>query len=355
MTKRDPTCRMLGGVRKVVAGHEPKKHLLFKVTHKQKIIIINIYFFTRHSVLFSDMCRRYGQAGIPLPNELLSVIINKLASDTEDNDIARAALASCRLTSHVLCSLATPLFFSSMKLTEKLSWANYEDRLETFRARAIKLNQLLTIRHIAASVHTLALRCGEVALTEGTLISRILYRLPHIRCLTFETDHQLEFSLITKGFSSAIHALFKSPNLTTLNLYYVRNFPITDITPNLRCLRLSFTVSCVNSIFSVFSVIANPRCQVNNVNPMDETSSPQPFYLDSLEIDQFSLYSLGVSISHDKSFAKYFSQIKNLQLKDLFSVDALRLGWDIMLLTSQCLATLDLSWNNERKLHLHCG
>jgi hypothetical protein len=303
-------------------------------------------------MLFSNMSLRCGQAEIPLPNELLSIIINTLASDTEDNDIARAALASCRLASHVLCSLATPLFFSSMELTEKLSWANYEDRRETFRARAIKLNQLLTIHDIAASVHTLALRCGEVALTEGTLISQILHRLPHIRYFTFETDHQLEFSLITKGFSSAIHALFRSPNLTTLNLHYVRDIPITVITPNLRCLRLSFTVLCVNSIFSVFCVIANPRFQVNNVNPMDETSSPQPFYLNSLEIDQFSLYSLGDSISHNKSFAKYFSQIKNLRIKNLFSDDALRLGWDIMLLTSQCLATLDLFWNNECKFCL---
>jgi hypothetical protein len=80
---------------------------------------------------------------------------------------------------------------------------------------------------------------------------------------------------------------------------------------------------------------------------MDQTSSPQPFYLDSLEIDKYSIRSLG-----KQPFAKYFSRIKHLQLKDVSEDDELELGWDIMLLASQSLTTLDLFWFSGRKFHL---
>ena len=68
----------------------------------------NLYYLMRSSFV------------LHLPNEILAVIINELALDNKDNagndnDNDRnkilAALASCRLASHVLCSLATPLFF----------------------------------------------------------------------------------------------------------------------------------------------------------------------------------------------------------------------------------------------------
>ena len=53
-----------------------------------------------------------------LPPEIFATILNELASDTEDNDKILAALAACRLASNTLCSLATPLFFSSIQLTD---------------------------------------------------------------------------------------------------------------------------------------------------------------------------------------------------------------------------------------------
>jgi hypothetical protein len=86
---------------------------------------------------FSNIHLRFGQAEFHLPNELLSIIINKLAADTEDNDIAPAALASCRLASHVLCSLATPLLFSSIELIEN-SRACHRDREVAFRDRVTR-------------------------------------------------------------------------------------------------------------------------------------------------------------------------------------------------------------------------
>ena len=286
------------------------------------------------------------QAGTQLPNELLSIIINELASDSDKRTLA--TLASCRLASHVLCSLATPFFFSSIELTGGLGpWLS---RRQDFENQATKLNQLLTqtTYDIAASIRTLTLRCNGVTLKNSinaTLTSEILRRLPHIRNFTLESD----FSSITKNFSSAIHALCR-PNLTTLDIFGMLQFPITFITacPNLRCLRVEAIEFCVNSIFSVLSVIANPRLQFDNTNPTDEI-----FYLDSLEIDNSSIDSLDYVIFHNQSFAKYFSRIKNFRLKDLSDEDdVLSVPWDIILLASQSLTTLDISWDKERKFHL---
>jgi hypothetical protein len=105
-----------------------------------------------------------------LPNELLSVIINELASDTDIRTLA--ALASCRLASYVLCSLATPFLFSSIELGPEVN--------RSLKERVTKLNELLTIHDIAASVHTLTLRCEKADLVDGTLIPEILHRLPCI-------------------------------------------------------------------------------------------------------------------------------------------------------------------------------
>jgi len=79
------------------------------------------------------------------------------------------------------------------------------------------------------------------------------------------------------------------------------------------------------------------------VNSTDETSSLESFYLESLQIDPVSMSSLGRVLPHNKSFAKYFSQIKNLQFEHYFSSEALRFKWDMVLLASQTLTTLDLS------------
>ena len=93
------------------------------------------------------------------PNEILEIIINELALDIKDidnedidndNDKILAALASCRLASHVLCSLATPLFFSSISLTDDFGGSSEEYR-SLFVERATKLNDFLASRNIAAS------------------------------------------------------------------------------------------------------------------------------------------------------------------------------------------------------------
>jgi hypothetical protein len=129
------------------------------------------------------------QEDIQLPNGLLSTILNELVSDID-------ALASCRLASHVLCSLATPFLFSSIELTERFRCGDnsIDDDREfkaIFRNRAMKLNQLLTQTtcNIATSVRTLTLRCDKVHFKgprNGTLISEILRRLPHIRNFTLK-------------------------------------------------------------------------------------------------------------------------------------------------------------------------
>jgi hypothetical protein len=191
------------------------------------------------------------QTEIQLPNELLSIIIDELASDSDIRTLA--ALASCRLASHALCSLVTPLFFSSIALTGSLDSRHYRDRVT-------KLNQLLTrtTHDIATSVHTLTLRYDKGHLMSprnGTLISEILRRLPHIRNFTLKCTSYFDFSLVTEELSSAIQALCRSPKLTTLDLGHIRDFPITIITPNLRRLRLTCSTFCVNChLFCIFCI-----------------------------------------------------------------------------------------------------
>jgi hypothetical protein len=185
-----------------------------------------------------------AQENVQLPNEVLSIIINELGSDRENKHSTQAALASCRLASHVLWSLTTPLFFSSMEL-------GGENNIR----RARNLIQLLSIDDIAASVHTFTLCCELLGKSEtATLIPRILSRLQHIQTFTLD----LQFSSV---HLSVIQALCKSPNLTTLNLDRILSFPITFILacPNLRCLRLSRVSLHVNSICSspIVSIMAN--------------------------------------------------------------------------------------------------
>jgi hypothetical protein len=186
-----------------------------------------------------------------LPTEILGTIINELASDTEDNDKTLAALAACRLASHTLCSLAIPLFFSSIQLTD-MSLSN----------RAKNLDQILSSDGIANSVKTLTLHCHRDKSRENRiLISEILHRLPNIQTFAWEAFHTasamgiIRFSQTAKELRSAIQALCKSPNLTTLNLHYLYGFPITVIAacPNLRHLRLWHAEPDVNLFFPLHS------------------------------------------------------------------------------------------------------
>ena len=178
-----------------------------------------------------------AQANIQLPNEVLSAIITELAA--EYNDTTQAALASCRLASHVLCSLATPLFFSSLQL--RYHWG-LRDAVVSFLDQGRNLVKLLSIHDIAALVHTFTLRCEKELVQHsegGPLISEILYRLQHTRNLNFKfrSTTNFPFSIFP---TSAIEALCKSPNLTTLDLSNITYFPVSFITmcPNLRCLCL---------------------------------------------------------------------------------------------------------------------
>ena len=71
-----------------------------------------------------------------LPNKLLLAIINKFMLETEDNSITLAALTSCHLTSHVLCSVATPVIFSSLELTKiEGGWWSDDGRAMVFTHR----------------------------------------------------------------------------------------------------------------------------------------------------------------------------------------------------------------------------
>ena len=189
----------------------------------------------------------YVQERLYLPNEILAVIINLLATDqVNSNDKTVAALASCRLASRVLCSLATPLFFSSIYLT---------DISGPLKHRVTKLYTFLTIHDVASSVQTFTLWSHKENLqdlTSGTIISAILHRLPHIRDFTLKIrEYFLDFFSLPWNFASAFQALCRSPNLITLDLENIQYFPITVIhtCPNLRQLRLSRVGCRVNAIF----------------------------------------------------------------------------------------------------------
>jgi hypothetical protein len=204
-----------------------------------------------------------------LPTEILATIINEVASDTEDNDRTLAALASCRLASYALCSLTTPLFFSSIQLTDSVPpLASRMERLKGSRLlskRAKRLNDILSIDDIANSVKTLTLRCDTQNLQSRpnvVLISKILHCLPHIQMFALEADAGFDKMFLSclampKHFVSAIQALCKSPNLTTLHVHNVFAFPITAIAacPNLQRLRLWHAQPDVNPVF--FSYIHN--------------------------------------------------------------------------------------------------
>ena len=198
-----------------------------------------------------------------LPTEILATIINEVASDTEDNDRTLAALASCRLASYALCSLTTPLFFSSIQLTDSVP--PLASRRKTLKAsrllskRAQNLNDILSIDDIANSVKTLTLRGDTQNLASRpnvVLISKLLHCLPHIQMFALESldtgwEGFLSFRHMPKHFVSAIQALCKSPKLTTLHVHNVNFFPITAIAacPNLQRLRLWHAEPDVNLFF----------------------------------------------------------------------------------------------------------
>ena len=196
---------------------------------------------------------------LDLPNEILAIIINELALDkNKDKDkILLAALASCRLASHVLCSLATPLFFASILLTDAHNYGDSGRRHSLLVKRATKLNDILATHNIAASIHSLSVlltfdsRFLEDS-SSGAIMSAILPRLPNIQKFSLKADTWLytSFRLFPMDFAEAIQALCRSPNFTTLYLDGIPNFPFTTIRtcPNLRCLRLWRSPLAVNLI-----------------------------------------------------------------------------------------------------------
>ena len=204
---------------------------------------------------------------LPLPNEIFAIIINELALDTvdndNDNDKILAALASCRLASHVLCSLATPLFFSSILLTDAYNNGSTRKCSQVFVKRATNLNNILATRNIAASIHSLSvtLYCDNRSLEDsssGAIMSAILPRLPHIQKFAFYAEYNRGYSSfrwLPMDFAAAIQALCRSPNLTTLYLECILHFPFTTISacPNLRCLHLWHLDLAVNWIYRLLS------------------------------------------------------------------------------------------------------
>jgi hypothetical protein len=195
-----------------------------------------------------------------LPNEILAIILNELASDYEDididndNDKILAALASCRLASHVLCSLATPLFFSSISLTDESNDGSYGGP-SLFVKRATELNDILATHNIAASIHSLSVSLHYRTLRDlssGAIMSAILPRLPHIQKFSLESHGHISFRSFAKDFAAAIQALCRSPNLSTLYLDGISCFPFRTCS-NLRCLCLWRSSLAVNLNFSVLS------------------------------------------------------------------------------------------------------
>ena len=219
------------------------------------------------------------KANIQLPNELLSAIINSLAA--EYNDTTQAALASCRLASHVLCSLATPLFFSSLQL--RYHWG-LRGPVVSFLGQGRNLVKLLSIHDIAALVHTFTLRCGPETFQiskAGPLICEILHRLRHLRNFTFKfrwTTLAFPFDSFQSNISSAIEALCKSPNLTTLDLSNIMRFPLRFITacPNLRCLRLTGVYLEVIWLFHSSYNIANLISRLTTIKWMKHQACGLP-------------------------------------------------------------------------------
>ena len=105
--------------------------------------------------------------------------------------LSLTALASCCLASHVLCSLATPLFFSYIRLMDSIGCS-------ILVKQAMKLNEILTVqKNIAASVHTLTLCFNYQTLEDSrsvTLISTILDCLPHVRKFALEANYLCDVS-----------------------------------------------------------------------------------------------------------------------------------------------------------------
>ena len=185
------------------------------------------------------------------PNEILSIIINELSPDEKE---ALAALASCRLACRTLYSIATPLVFSSIRLTE--DEPSYTGSYEAaIPIRAAKLREILIHNNnIATVVRTLVLRYHEEnngSSVGGGIIASILRHLPYIEDFTLETltsYYYFQFSSIPKDLSSAIQALLRSCHLTKLYLSNLSDFPLILIAnctelQNLRLSRIEFSVT----------------------------------------------------------------------------------------------------------------
>jgi hypothetical protein len=189
-----------------------------------------------------------------LPNEILTIIVEELAlQDTEDTPVVED-LTSCRLASHLLCSLATPLLFSSIELQHDY---RFSDVKQNFIDRATSLNQILANNNfIATSVQNLMLEHDRPTFQDSitsALIANIIHRLTHVQdftlgCVGTGSDYFTEFPADVRA---AIQALCRSPNLRALAFLNIDHVPVTLFTtgPNLRRLRFRWIGSLVNSIF----------------------------------------------------------------------------------------------------------
>ena len=277
-----------------------------------------------------------------LPNETLSVIINQLDGDLK-------TLEACRLASYTLCSLATPLRFSSMHFSTR----------NVTSETAVKWNQILSNNDIAGSVRTLTIRSGHKThefqdSTTGSIIAKILHRLPHIQNFTLRASNYCYFNTISEDLGLAIRALFRSPNLKNVDLSHLLDFPLTLITtcPNLRNLStagVSFSVTHLP--FFNFLQRPTPLFQDNEV---DDTSNVQGSYLDSLDLWSESLKSLGACVRNHRSFAEKFSRLNKIKIDDanLSYPRLLTYDLDILLLASQSLTTLAIHTTCDGTFHL---
>lgn len=81
---------------------------------------------------------------------------------------------------------------------------------------------------------------------------------------------------------------------------------------------------------------------------MDETSNLQPYYLDSLAVDPYSLDYLEFAVAFYMPTAEYFSRLKNLEMQNLIYDDpTFHYGWDIARAAAQSLTTLDIRRDDE--------
>lgn len=156
-----------------------------------------------------------------LANELLSIIFNNLAlPDTSGND---KSLAACRLASHVLCSLATPLLFLSIYLSDFVARCN-SDGIPAIERQAVELNQILANNNnIVPSVRTLTLSYSKGTLEDSkfdSIATEILHRLPHIQKFAWEASRTDDHGKVLQ-LQRILHQPFKNLCSLQISKYFI--------------------------------------------------------------------------------------------------------------------------------------